>query len=71
MKANANMELEFKTVKGMQVPILKNKCEIAPFTKLVRFVQAPVAADQKSKSDPASSSAAKKPWLSKASKDPK
>ena len=41
-KREANMEIEFKEVKGHKIPILRNTMELAPFTQLVKYVERPV-----------------------------
>ena len=41
-KKEANMEIEFKEVKGNKIPILRNTMELAPFTQLVKYVHVPV-----------------------------
>ena len=41
-KREANMEIEFKEVKGKKIPILRNTMELAPFTQLVKYVHVPV-----------------------------
>ena len=40
-KREANMEIEFKEVKGKKIPILRNTVDLAPFTQLVRYVHVP------------------------------
>ena len=40
-KRGANMEIEFKEVKGKHIPILRNTVDLAPFTQLVRYVRVP------------------------------
>ena len=40
-KREANMEIEFKEVKGKNIPILRNTVDLAPFTQLFRHVPAP------------------------------
>ena len=40
-KREANMEIEFKDVKGKKIPILRNTVDLAPFTQLVRYVHVP------------------------------
>ena len=40
-KADANMILETKTVRGVDVPVLKNSVALAPHSKLIRYVAPP------------------------------
>ena len=40
-KSEANMELGIKEVKGINIPILRNIVDLAPFTQLVRYVHVP------------------------------
>ena len=39
-KAVANMEQGVKTVKGIDIPVLKNKVALPPYTSLTKFVPA-------------------------------
>ena len=43
-KAVANMEQSVKTVKGIDIPVLKNKVVLPPYTRLWKFVQAKAVA---------------------------
>ena len=56
-KAEANMVIEDKVVNGITVPILRNKCQLEPFCKLVRCM--PIVS-KAPRSMPGDSSAAKK-----------
>ena len=40
IKAVANMEHGVKTVKGIDIPVLKNKVILPPYTRLCKFVPA-------------------------------
>ena len=43
-KAGANMEQSVKTVKGIDIPVLKNKVALPPYTRLWKFVPAKAVA---------------------------
>ena len=43
IKAVANMEHGVKTVKGIDIPVLKNKVILPPYTRLCKFVPAKAA----------------------------
>ena len=43
IKAVANMEHGVKTVKGIDIPVLKNKVALPPYTGLCKFVPAKAA----------------------------
>ena len=48
-KREANMEFDFKEIRGITIPILKNSCDIQPNTRLLRFSPAPKPAGQPKK----------------------
>ena len=42
VKKDANMEVEWITTRGgITVPVLRNNCDLNPFTRLVKYVPAP------------------------------